>query len=166
VLGARVEILDDQGQPVPDGSSGRVFVGNSMRFEGYTTGGGKEQQRGLLSTGDVGHFTGDLLFVEGREDDMIVSGGENVYPQEVEELLAEHPEIAEVAVVGRPDPQFGQALCAFVVTTPGSTLDEDAVRRHVRERLARFKVPRSVRFLDQLPRNATGKVLRRELMSA
>ena len=166
VLGARVEILDDRGQPVPDGSTGRVFVGNSMRFEGYTTGGGKEQQRGLLSTGDMGHFTGDLLFVEGREDDMIVSGGETVYPQEVEELLAEHPEIAEVAVVGGPDPQFGQALCAFVVTTPGSTLDEDAVRRHVRERLARFKVPRSVRFLDQLPRNATGKVLRRELKSA
>jgi fatty-acyl-CoA synthase len=97
---------------------------------------------------------------------MIVSGGENVYPQEVEELLAEHPEIAEVAVVGAPDPQFGQALRAFVVTKPGMELDEDAVRLYVRERLARFKVPRTVRFVERLPRNATGKVLRRELVSA
>jgi fatty-acyl-CoA synthase len=137
-----------------------------MRFDGYTSGGAKEEQRGLLASGDIGHFEGELLFVEGREDDMIVSGGENVYPQEVEELLAEHPGIAEVAVVGMPDSRFGQALRAFVVTKPGTALDEDAVQRYVRERLARFKVPRSVRFLEQLPRNATGKVLRRELRSA
>ncbi len=166
VLGARVEVLDEHGQLVEAGVTGRIFVGNSMRFDGYTSGGGKEQQRGLLSTGDIGHFEEDLLFVEGREDDMIVSGGENVYPQEVEELLAEHPEIAEVAVVGAPDPQFGQALRAFVVTKPGMELDEDAVRLYVRERLARFKVPRTVRFVERLPRNATGKVLRRELVSA
>ncbi len=166
VLGARVEILDGQGRPVPAGDTGRIFVGSSMRFDGYTSGGAKEEQRGLLASGDIGHFEGELLFVEGREDDMIVSGGENVYPQEVEELLAEHSGIAEVAVVGVPDSRFGQALRAFVVTKPGATLDEDAVQLFVREQLARFKVPRTVRFLEQLPRNATGKVLRRELRSA
>lgn len=162
-FGVRVEILDDRGAPVPDGTVGRVFVGGSMRFTGYTSGGGKEQHRGLLSSGDLGRFVRGRLFVEGREDDMIVSGGENVYPGEVEELLSHHPDVAEVAVVGVPDTEFGQVLAAFVVTRPGAPADAEALRSHVRDHLARHKVPRSVTFLDELPRNPTGKVLRRVL---
>ncbi|MDJ0770390.1 MAG: AMP-binding protein, partial [Ilumatobacter sp.] len=163
-LGVRVEILDEQGAPVPDGTIGRVFVGGSMGFDGYTNGDTKEQHRGLLSSGDLGVFRDGLLFVEGREDDMIVSGGENVFPIEVEDLLQHHPAIADVAVVGVDDDEFGQVLAAFVVPAEGDhDLTEDAVRSHVRDQLARHKVPRRVAFLDELPRNPTGKVLRRQL---
>ncbi len=163
-FGVRVEILDETGQPLPEGSVGRIFVGGAMAFDGYTGGGNKERQRGLLSTGDLGSFRDGLLFVDGREDDMIVSGGENVFPVEVEDLLAHRRDVADVAVVGVPDEQFGQALAAFVVLRPGAELDGDSVRAHVRSQLARHKVPRHVEFLDELPRNATGKVLRRILM--
>ena len=161
--GVQVEILDEAGTVVPDGTVGRVFVGGSMRFEGYTTGGTKEECRGLLSSGDLGYFRDGLLFVEGREDDMIVSGGENVFPGEVEELLSHHASVAEVAVVGVPDEEFGQVLAAFIVRRPGAKLSADEVRAHVRDNLARHKVPRRVEFLDELPRNTTGKILRRSL---
>jgi fatty-acyl-CoA synthase len=164
VTGVRVEILDDAGEPAPAGQIGRIFVGNPLRFDGYTGGGGKESRRGLLSSGDLGHFDDrGRLFIDGREDDMIISGGENVYPAEVEELLAHHPGIAEVAVVGVEDAEFGQALKAYVVRRPIAELDADTVRHYVRDHLARFKVPRQVEFLDELPRNATGKVMKRSL---
>jgi fatty-acyl-CoA synthase len=163
VFGARVAVLDARGSPVPDGTTGRIFVGSASRFDGYTGGGAKEERDGLLSTGDVGYFRRGLLFVEGREDDMIVSGGENVYPSEVEELLARHPQVAEAAVVGVPDDEYGQALAAFVVPRPGASLTAEDVRAHVRDRLARHKVPRRVQFVDELPRNTTGKILRRVL---
>jgi acyl-CoA synthetase (AMP-forming)/AMP-acid ligase II len=162
--GVRVEILDGDGAPMARGLTGRVFVGGAARFDGYTSGPGKEVQHGLLSSGDMGHFDADgRLFIDGRDDDMIVSGGENVYPAEVEELLAHHPAVAEVAVIGVPDEEFGQALSAFVVVRPGHELDVEAVRHHVRSHLARYKVPRRVTFLDELPRNPTGKVLKRAL---
>ncbi len=162
--GVRVEILDDAGNELPVGQTGRVFVGSAARFDGYTSGGGKENQHGLLSSGDVGHFDADgRLYIDGRDDDMIVSGGENVYPAEVEELLSHHPAVAEVAVVGVTDEEFGQGLAAFVVLRPGQELTVDDVRQHVRSHLARYKVPRRVTFLDELPRNPTGKVLKRTL---
>ena len=163
VFGVRVEILDELGEPVPDGQVGRIFVGGALKFDGYTNGGDKERIRGLLSSGDMGRFENGLLFVEGRDDDMIVSGGENVFPQEVEELLAAHPAVVEAAVVGVPDDEFGQRLAAFVVARPGADLDAEAVRTHVRQHLARHKVPRDVSFVDDLPRNTTGKLLRRQL---
>ena len=160
----RVEILDDAGAPVAVGSSGRIFVGNGARFEGYTDGGNKEQVRGLLSSGDVGHLdAAGYLFVDGRDDDMIVSGGENLFPSEVEELLSHHPKIHEAAVVGVPDEEFGQVLAAFVVKEPRVRLTAEQVRGYVREHLARFKVPKTVTFLDELPRNASGKILKRHL---
>ncbi|MFW2335922.1 AMP-binding protein [Ilumatobacter sp.] len=162
-LGSRVEILDHDGNPVPEGQVGRVFVGSAMPFEGYTNGGDKERIRGLLSSGDMGRFVDGLLFVEGRDDDMIVSGGENVFPAEVEELLRAHPSIADAAVIGVDDDEFGQALAAFVVTEPGANLTVKQVRTHVKDHLARHKVPRTVTFIDELPRNATGKLLRRSL---
>jgi acyl-CoA synthetase (AMP-forming)/AMP-acid ligase II len=163
-MGTVVKLLDEEGREVAKGESGRIFVGNEMMFEGYTGGGGKEIVGGLMSTGDVGHFdSGGRLFVDGRDDEMIVSGGENVFPREVEDLLADHEEIAEAAVIGVPDDEFGQRLRAFVVLCNGASLDEAGVKDHVKGNLARFKVPREVVFLEQLPRNATGKVLKREL---
>ncbi|MFI7519242.1 AMP-binding protein [Micromonospora globbae] len=162
--GTRVRILDATGQPVPDGQVGRIFVGNEMLFEGYTSGGARESRDGLLDTGDLGRLTADgLLFVDGRADDMIVSGGENVFPSEVENLLAQLPQVREVAVIGVPDEEYGQRLAAFLALHPGETLDPDAVREYVRHYLARFSVPRDVVFVKYLPRNATGKVLTREL---
>jgi fatty-acyl-CoA synthase len=159
--GCRVEVLDDAGDPVPPEQTGRIFVGSPNPFEGYTSGGSKEARRGLLSSGDVGHFdTHGRLFIDGREDDMIVSGAENVFPGEVEDLLAGHPDIVDVAVVGTADPEFGQTLKAVVVRRRGAELDEDGVRSFVRERLARYKVPRQVLFVEDLPRTATGKVLK------
>jgi fatty-acyl-CoA synthase len=164
-MGTVVKLLDAEGREAAPGTPGRIFVANEMMFEGYTGGGGKEIIGGLMSTGDVGHFDEDgRLFVDGRDDEMIVSGGENVFPREVEDLLAEHAAIEEAAVIGVPDDEFGQRLKAFVVTREGETLDEDAVKQHVKQNLARFKVPREVVFMSELPRNATGKVLKRVLV--
>jgi fatty-acyl-CoA synthase len=165
--GSTVVLLDKDGKPVPDGESGRIFVGNSALFEGYTGGGSKELIDGRMSTGDMGHFDEDgNLFVDGRDDDMIVSGGENVFPQEIEDLIASHEAVAEVAVVGVADEQFGQRLAAYVVKRDGAALTEAEVKDFVKAHLARHKIPRDVHFIDALPRNATGKVVRRELQSA
>jgi len=162
--GTVVRILDDGGDELPAGTSGRIFVGSELLFEGYTGGGDKDRRNGLMATGDVGHFDPDgRLFVDGRDDDMIVSGGENVFPGEVEDLLAGLPGVREVAVVGVPDDEFGQRLRAVVSLHPGADLDEDRLQEYVRTHLARYKVPREVVFVDQLPRNATGKILKREL---
>ncbi len=162
--GTVVRLLDDDGREVGRGETGRIFVGNEMSFEGYTGGGGKDVVDGLLSSGDVGHFDEmGRLFIDGRDDEMIVSGGENVFPREVEDVLADHDSIDEAAVIGVADEQFGQRLKAFVVVSSGHDLDEAAVKDHVKANLARYKVPREVEFLDELPRNPTGKVLKREL---
>jgi len=165
-MGTVVKLLDGEGREVGPQKGGRIFVANEMMFDGYTGGGGKEIVGGLMSTGDVGHF--DLagrLFVDGRDDEMIVSGGENVFPREVEDLLADHEAIEEAAVVGVPDEEFGQRLKAFVVRRDGAELDEQDVKRYVKENLARFKVPRDIVFVEELPRNATGKVLKRVLQA-
>ena len=158
-----VKILDDDGKPVPDGETGRIFVGNGLLFEGYSGGGSKEVVDGLMSSGDVGRFGDDgLLYVEGRDDEMIVSGGENVFPKEVEDCLARHDAVDEVAAIGVDDDDFGKRLRAFVVRTD-SSVDEDSLKDWVKENLARYKVPREIVFLDELPRNATGKVLKKDL---
>jgi fatty-acyl-CoA synthase len=162
--GTVVKILDEHGTELPAGETGRIFVGNNAQFEGYSGGGHKEQIGGLMSSGDVGHYDErGLLFIDGRDDEMIVSGGENVFPAEVEHLLAGHEAIVEAAAVGIDDDRFGQRLKAFVVVRDGSSLTEDEVRSYVRENLANYKVPREVVFLDELPRNPTGKVLKRTL---
>jgi acyl-CoA synthetase (AMP-forming)/AMP-acid ligase II len=165
--GTVVKIYDDDGRERLAGETGRIFVGNEMLFEGYTGGGNKAHLDGLMATGDVGHFDPDgRLFVDGRDDDMIVSGGENVFPSEVEDLIANHPQVAEVAVVGVDDAKFGQRLKAFVVLRRQRALSEGEIKDLVKANLARYKVPRDVEFLDELPRNATGKVLRRDLPTA
>nr|WP_278315206.1 acyl-CoA synthetase [Lolliginicoccus levis] len=162
VAGSVVKVYDDDDKPAPAGMTGRIFVGNTVQFEGYTGGGTKASVDGLMATGDVGHFdSGGRLFIDGRDDDMIVSGGENVFPGEVEELLASHPSVVEASVLGVPDEKYGARLKAFVVTR--ETLDEDTVKQYVKQNLARYKVPREVAFVDELPRNPSGKVLKRVL---
>jgi acyl-CoA synthetase (AMP-forming)/AMP-acid ligase II len=162
--GTVVKIYDDKGREQPTGENGRIFVGNEMLFEGYTGGGKKDVIDGLMATGDVGYMDEEnRLFVSGRDDEMIVSGGENVFPREVEDTIANLSGVDEVAVIGVEDEKFGQALKAFVVTGGSGSVSEDDVKRHVKSNLANFKVPKTVEFLDELPRNATGKVLKKEL---
>jgi acyl-CoA synthetase (AMP-forming)/AMP-acid ligase II/carbon monoxide dehydrogenase subunit G len=160
--GTVVKIYDEAGHELPTGQTGRIYVGNEMLFEGYTGGGNKDMLNGLMSSGDTGHLDDQgRLFVEGRSDEMIVSGGENVFPAEVEDLLAKHDKVAEAAVIGVEDEKFGQRLKAYVVKR--GSVSEKELQDHVKSNLARYKVPREVEFLDELPRNATGKVLKREL---
>ena len=162
--GSVVKIYDENGTPVPPGETGRIFVGNDVRFEGYTGGGNKDELDGLLSSGDVGHFdNAGRLFIDGRDDDMIVSGGENVFPAEVEDLLHNHEAIADVAVFGVDDDKFGQRLKAVIVKRDGSKLTAKQVQDYVKSNLAGYKSPRDVVFIDELPRTSTGKVLKREL---
>ena len=163
--GVTVRILDEHGRTLPAGRTGRIFVANENQFDGYTGGGNKEIVDGLMSSGDVGHFDENgLLFVDGRDDDMIVSGGENVFPREVEDLLADHEDVLEAAVLGVPDPDFGQRLLGFAVLREGATVTEAELKDFIKTNLARYKVPREIRFLDELPRNPTGKVLKRVLL--
>ncbi len=164
VKGVKVRIYDDNGNVLPQGEVGRIFVGTSFPFEGYTGGGSKQIIDGLLSSGDVGYFDEHgLLFVSGRDDEMIVSGGENVFPAEVEDLITGHPDVVEATAIGVEDKEWGHRLRAFVVKKQDASLDEDTVKHYVRDHLARYKVPREVVFLDELPRNPTGKILKGDL---
>lgn len=165
-IGTRVGILNPEGRPVPPGVVGRICVGNDMLFEGYTNGTSNEIFDELMVTGDTGYLDADnRLFVCGRDDDMIVSGGENVFPRPLEELLLTLPEVLDVAVVGVPDREFGQRFAAYIAVRQGSRLNANAVRSYVHDHLPRFAVPRDVIFVDDLPRNATGKVVKRLLAS-
>ena len=162
--GTVVKIVDEEGKEVEPGETGRIFVGNEMAFEGYTGGGGKEILDGLLSSGDVGHFDDDGPPVHRRprrRDDRLRR--RERLPARGRGPARGHDGVKEVAVIGVDDEEFGQRLKAFVVVSDGADLDEDDVKDHVKTNLARYKVPREVEFLDSLPRNATGKVLKREL---
>ena len=162
--GTTVRIVDEDGRDVEPGETGRLFIGNQLTFEGYTGGEDKDRLGELLSSGDVGHFDEDgRLFIDGRDDEMIVSGGENVFPREVEDLLTDHEAVHEAAAIGVDDEDFGQRLMAFVVMGEGKEVSEDDLKGHVKENLAGYKVPREIVFVDELPRNATGKVLKRDL---
>ncbi|MCX5044626.1 acyl-CoA synthetase [Aldersonia sp. NBC_00410] len=165
-VGCRVRLYDDEGKQITTaGEIGRIFVSSGLSFTGYTDGRHKEIIDGLLSSGDVGHFDeSGLWYVDGRDDDMIVSGGENVYPLEVENLLADRSDVFDAAVVGVEDRDFGKRLRAFVVPGPDAKKDPEEIKSYVKANLARYKVPREVVFLEELPRNATGKLLRNKLV--
>ena len=167
-VGCRVRLYDTDGTLITEPHrQGQIYAGSGLTFSGYTSGESKDIRDGLMCTGDIGHFDeAGRLFIDGRADDMIVSGGENVYPGEVEQVLVEHPAINDAAVVGVPDPEFGQRLAAYLVLEPGATLSPDEVKAYVKEHLARFKVPRDVIYVDELPRNPTGKLLRNKLSAA
>jgi fatty-acyl-CoA synthase len=163
--GSIVRLYDDKGRQVLQGQTGRIFVGNQMLFEGYTGGGSKDVIEGLMATGDIGRFDeAGRMFVEGRDDEMIVSGGENVFPKEVEDVLSGHDAVSEAAAIGVEDEKFGQRLKAFVVLNEGQQASEEDLKNHVKSNLARYKVPREIEFIDELPRNPTGKVLKRKLV--
>ncbi|TLG05368.1 acyl-CoA synthetase [Nocardia cyriacigeorgica] len=166
-VGCRVAIYDENRNRVTTPYEvGTIFVSSGLSFSGYTDGRNKEIVDGLLSSGDVGHFDAEgRLFIDGRDDEMIISGGENVYPSEVENLLTERPDILEAAVIGVADRDFGQRLHAYVVPASGATLEPQEIREYVKTHLARHKVPREVSVIDELPRNATGKLLRRQLIA-
>ncbi|ODQ95864.1 acyl-CoA ligase FadD12 [Mycolicibacterium holsaticum] len=162
--GTEVRILDSELREVPTGEVGGIYVRNSTQFDGYTSGATKNFHDGFMASGDVGYLDdAGRLFVVGRDDEMIVSGGENVYPIEVEKTLTAHPEVAEAAVLGVTDEQFGQRLAAFVVLKPGASATPDSLKQHVRDNLANYKVPREITILPELPRNNTGKIARRDL---
>jgi fatty-acyl-CoA synthase len=162
--GTEIRILDGDFHEVPTGETGAIYVRNKTQFDGYTSGATKDFHDGFMSSGDVGYLDGDgRLFVVGRDDEMIVSGGENVYPIEVEKTLTAHPDVAEAAVLGADDEKFGQRLVAFVVLTPGAAATPDSLKQHVRDNLANYKVPRQITILDELPRSITGKISRKEL---
>jgi fatty-acyl-CoA synthase len=165
--GCVVRIFDRNNRPIRKAHvTGRIFVAGRLKFEGYTRGETRFMIGDLVSTGDLGHFDEDgRLFIDGREDDMIVSGGENVYPLEVENLLDTHYRVRESAVLGVPDTEFGQRLRAYVVPIPGARVTSAELKAFVRARLARHKVPRDVIVVHMLPRNTTGKVVRRELLA-
>ncbi|WP_232851532.1 AMP-binding protein [Nocardia acididurans] len=165
-LGTAIAIVGESGTVVPVGATGRVFVGNGMLFDGYLNAADPRRHEGLMDTGDLGYLDADgRLFVRGRGDEMIISGGEKVFPLAVEDALARLPHIREVAVIGVPDRDFGQRLAAFVVPRAGVDLDAELLRRYIRSRLSRFAVPRDITFLNALPRNTTGKILKRTLTS-
>jgi acyl-CoA synthetase (AMP-forming)/AMP-acid ligase II len=162
--GTEIRILDGDFNEVPHGEVGSIYVRNSTQFDGYTSGKTKDFHEGFMSSGDVGYLDdAGRLFVVGRDDEMIVSGGENIYPIEVEKTLAAHPEVAEASVIGVDDEQFGQRLAAFVVLNDGASASPDVLKQHVRDNLANYKVPREITILDELPRSSTGKIARREL---
>jgi acyl-CoA synthetase (AMP-forming)/AMP-acid ligase II len=162
--GTEIRILDSDFNEVPRGEVGSIYVRNSSQFDGYTSGKTKDFHDGFMSSGDVGYLDdAGRLFVVGRDDEMIVSGGENVYPIEVEKTLATHPDVAEASVIGVDDEQFGQRLAAFVVLNSGASATPDVLKQHVRENLANYKVPREITILDEMPRGSTGKIARSEL---
>ena len=158
-------LYDAEGRRVQGaGRVGRIFVGNGFQFEGYTGGGHKDMIDGLMSTGDVGHLdSAGRLFIDGRDDDMIVSGARTSSPPRSRSCCITHPAIEEAAVIGVPDPDFGQRLAAYLVLAPGQSVAEEDVRAFIAENLARYKVPRDIAFVAELPRNPTGKVLKRTL---
>ena len=164
--GTEIRILDPEFNELPAGEVGSIYVRNNTQFDGYTSGITKDFHAGFMSSGDLGYLDSvGRLFVVGRDDEMIVSGGENVYPIEVEKTLAAHPDVAEAAVIGVDDEQYGQRLAAFVVLTPGSGATPDDLKQHVRDNLANYKVPREITVLDELPRSSTGKILRADLQA-
>lgn len=168
--GTEIRILDPDFNELPPGEVGSIYVRNNTQFDGYTSGTTKDFHAGFMSSGDLGYLDeAGRLFVVGRDDEMIVSGGENVYPIEVEKILAAHPDVAEASVIGVDDEQYGQRLAAFVVLEPGAALDAgaapEALKQHVRENLANYKIPREITVLDELPRSSTGKILRAELQA-
>ncbi len=162
--GTEIRILDENHREVPRGEIGQIFARTKTKFEAYTSGQTKDFHDGFMASGDMGYLDEEgRLYVVGRDDEMIVSGGENVYPIEVERVLAAHPDVAEASALGVDDEQFGQRLAAFVVLEPGASATPEMLKQHVRDNLANYKVPREVVVLDELPRSATGKIVRKEL---
>ena len=169
-LHCEVKVVDDAGRELPPGSDGEIVVRGANVTTGYWNDPGETAQAlrgGWYHSGDLGHFDEDgHLTVVSRKKDMIISGGENIYPAELEQILAECPAIQEACVVGRSDERWGEAVVAAVVLKPGACMAEAEVMALFQGRIARYKHPRDVRFLAQLPRSALGKVRKEEVRAA
>ncbi len=167
VWGVEMRIVDPDDQPLPPRQTGEIVVRGHCVMKGYLNrpeATADAMRGGWFHTGDLGYVDEDgYLYIVDRLKDMVIRGGYNVYPREIEEVLIEHPEISLCAVVGVPDAEYGEELKAFVVREPGATLDADAVIAFARERVAAYKYPRIVEFRDALPMNATGKILKTQL---
>ena len=167
ITGVRIRILDDQDQEVPTGDMGEIVVRSDVVMKGYWNSPeatAETLRGGWLHTGDLGYVdSGGYLFITDRKKDMIISGGANIYPREVEEVIAQHPSVSEVAVIGVPDALWGESVKALVVAREDARTDEEGIIEYCRERLASYKKPKSVEFLSSLPKNAYGKVLKRDL---
>jgi acyl-CoA synthetase (AMP-forming)/AMP-acid ligase II len=166
--GVELRIVDDAGRPLPPGETGEISTRSLCNMAHYFNRPEATAETidadGWLRTGDAGYLDAQgYLFLRDRVKDMIITGGENVYPAEVENAIFGHPDVAEVAVIGVPDPKWGEAVKAVVVPKPGAPEDAASIIAWARERIAAYKAPKSVDFVAALPRNATGKVLRREL---
>ncbi|MEV6773705.1 SDR family NAD(P)-dependent oxidoreductase [Nocardia sp. NPDC051030] len=159
-----IRIIDDQGRELPAGTSGRIINKNPILFRGYSDGKNKTMFGKYMDSGDVGHFDAEgRLFIDGRSDDMILSGGENVFPQEVEDALLAHAAVADAGAIGVPDEDFGQRLAAAIVLKDGARTTADELKAHVKTTLANYKVPRDVVFVPELPRTTAGKLRRQQL---
>lgn len=165
--GVEVAVLDDHGSPMPIGQVGEVVCSGDVVMSGYWNNPGASADAlrdGWLYTGDLGSLDArGYLTLRDRSKDVVISGGTNIYPREVEEVLVTHPDVAEVCVVGQPDPEWGEAVVAFIVPNPGSVLSQESLDAHCLARIARFKRPRRYLFVASLPKNSYGKVLKREL---
>jgi acyl-CoA synthetase (AMP-forming)/AMP-acid ligase II len=165
--GTAIRIVDENDEDVPVGSPGEILGRGDQLMRGYWNlpeATAEALRGGWMHTGDAGVLDADgYLFIQDRVKDMIVSGGENVYPREVENALFEHPAVADVAVIGVPDPKWGESVKAIVVLRAGQQASAEELVGFCKERLARYKQPRSVDFVAELPRNASGKVLKKEL---
>jgi fatty-acyl-CoA synthase len=166
--GVELKIVDGKGRELPTGEVGEVWTRSSNNMLGYWNLPDATQKTmaegGWIKTGDAGYMDEDgYLYIHDRVKDMIISGGENVYPAEVESAIFGHPDVLEVAVIGVPDEKWGEAVKAVCVPKPGAAIDPDSVINWSRERIAGFKVPKSVEVIEALPRNASGKILRKDL---
>lgn len=165
--GNEIRLVDDAGREVGPGEVGELYARNSMLITGYHRNAlatAASQRDGFFSVGDLARRDADgYYYLESRKHDMVISGGVNIYPREIEDLLHAHPAILDAAVIGVPDPEWGETLRAFVVLRDGHALSEQEVIDFCRAGLADFKRPRKVTFVRELPRNPTGKVLKREL---
>jgi long-chain acyl-CoA synthetase len=166
---AEIQIIDESGKEVPDGEAGELIVRGPMLMKGYHGNVQATHERirnGWLYTGDICRKDADGFYYHlGRKDDMIIVGGLNVYPEEIEQVLTAHPGVKEVGVVGMPDSDRGQVIKAVLVVKTGSSLSKKEVTAYCNQRLASFKVPKVIEFADELPKSSTGKVARRLLIS-
>jgi long-chain acyl-CoA synthetase len=162
-----IRIFDESDREVPHNMLGEIVVRGDIVMEGYWNdpiATGDALRNGWLHTGDVGHIDQKgYLFVMDRKKDMIISGGSNIYPREVEETILEHSAVQEVAVIGVPDPLWGESVKAVVVPKPGAKLTDQEIIAFCRGRIASYKKPRSVEFVESIPKNAYGKVVKREI---
>jgi len=165
--GVLVKVVDEHDRELPPGEIGEIVTRSDCVMEGYWENSAASDETlrgGWLHTGDIGSFDEDgFLTLRDRSKDMIISGGSNVYPREIEEVLLRHPDLVEVSVVGRPRPEWGEEVVAFVVVRPGVEIAEGALDQLCLDHIARFKRPRHYRFVDALPKNNYGKVLKTEL---